>query len=49
VLILRDGKKIAWGETESTLTIENLNKAFNVSFHSYNTINGNSFVGSYNG
>jgi iron complex transport system ATP-binding protein len=49
VLILRDGKKIAWGETESTLTLENLNKAFNVSFYSYNTINGNSFVGSYNG
>lgn len=49
VLILRDGKKIAWGDTDSTLTLENLNKAFNVSFHSYNTINGNSFVGSYNG
>ncbi|MCL4334256.1 MAG: ABC transporter ATP-binding protein [Candidatus Thermoplasmatota archaeon] len=49
VLILRDGKKVAWGDTRSTLTVENLNKAFNVSFHTYDTVNGSSFVGSYRG
>ncbi|MEM0135963.1 MAG: ABC transporter ATP-binding protein [Thermoplasmatales archaeon] len=47
VLILRGGKMVAWGEAESTLTIENLNKAFSVSFHSYETVNGSAFIGSY--
>ncbi len=49
VLILRNGNNIAWGRTISTLTIENLNKAFNVSFQTYDTVNGSSFVGSYKG
>ncbi|MCL4447034.1 MAG: ABC transporter ATP-binding protein [Thermoplasmatales archaeon] len=49
VLILRGGRKVAWGSTSSTLNIENLNKAFNVSFHSYDTVNGSAFAGSYKG
>ncbi|MCL4340479.1 MAG: ABC transporter ATP-binding protein [Candidatus Thermoplasmatota archaeon] len=47
VLILKSGAQIASGPTEETLSVENLRKAFNVPFYTYETVNGKSFVGHY--
>jgi iron complex transport system ATP-binding protein len=47
VLILKNGVQIASGPTEETLTVENLRRAFNVPFYTYETVNGRSFVGHY--
>ncbi len=45
VLILKEGVEVAKGPTRETLTVQNLRKAFNVPFYTYDTINGKSFVG----
>ena len=47
VMILKNGVQIASGPTEETLTVENLRRAFNVPFYTYETVNGRSFVGHY--
>jgi iron complex transport system ATP-binding protein len=47
VVILKNGEQIASGPVEETLSIENLGRAFNVPFYTYETINGKSFVSRY--
>ena len=45
VLILKDGMEVAKGPTRETINVQNLRKAFNVPFYTYDTVNGKSFVG----